>query len=211
MRKPKLRELKEAITALFKGPYTIKFPKVPSPPFPTYRGRAKFREEECVGCGACSKVCPSQAIKLVDMVEEDKRSGVRRLIYRWDKCIFCGECERNCITQKGIYLTQEYDLAVLNREEATETVEKELLLCEHCGEIIGARDHLRWLVKEKLKEKTFSNPTLFLSSHQELELIPSLPGEEVLPRSKNLKILCPRCRRLTYLEEEWGTLPSSGS
>ena len=31
MRMPKLRELKEAITSVVKGPYTLPFPKEPTP------------------------------------------------------------------------------------------------------------------------------------------------------------------------------------
>ncbi|GAJ10677.1 unnamed protein product, partial [marine sediment metagenome] len=66
MKYPKLRELKEAITALIKGPYTTKFPKIPAPAAPAYRGKPEFSQEECVVCGACANVCPAKAIEIVE-------------------------------------------------------------------------------------------------------------------------------------------------
>ncbi|RKY30056.1 MAG: 4Fe-4S ferredoxin, partial [Candidatus Omnitrophota bacterium] len=42
MKKPKLRELKEALTSLFTKPYTTKFPYQPHTPPKRFRGRPKF-------------------------------------------------------------------------------------------------------------------------------------------------------------------------
>ena len=78
MRYPKLRELKEAIKALIVGPYTSKFPKEPSLPFPRFRGKPQYYKDDCVGCGACAEVCPSQTIE----VTEDMRQKVRKLTLR---------------------------------------------------------------------------------------------------------------------------------
>ena len=67
MKKPKLRELKEAITALVKGPYTSKFPKV-APTVPEhFRGTPTYVPDECVGCGSCGQVCPAGAITFGDL------------------------------------------------------------------------------------------------------------------------------------------------
>ena len=68
MRKPKLRELKEAATSLFSRPYTIKYPYEPSIPPETFRGKPEFVEEECVGCGACAQICPARAIEVEEEV-----------------------------------------------------------------------------------------------------------------------------------------------
>jgi len=62
MRYPKLRELKEAIRALIKGPYTSRFPFEPHQPYERFRGKPEFRQDDCVGCGACFQVCPAKAI-----------------------------------------------------------------------------------------------------------------------------------------------------
>ncbi|MCK5558003.1 MAG: 4Fe-4S binding protein, partial [Candidatus Hydrogenedentes bacterium] len=85
MRKPKLRELGEALKLLFiEGPYTSKFPKEPSIPPETFRGKPQYDEEKCIGCGACAQVCPSRAIEVIDNLETRKR----KLVLRYDICIF---------------------------------------------------------------------------------------------------------------------------
>lgn len=198
MRKPKLRELGEAIRALFKGPYTIKYPKEPSPAFPRYRGKPIFNEEKCVGCGACVHVCPPEARELEDVVEDGR--GTRRITIHLDRCIFCGECQVHCITKEGTVLTNEYDLATFDRSQAIETVEKELVLCEFCGAVIGARDHIIWVAR-KLGPKAFTNPTLMLSLLQDVGRAAEVPKEEGAPmiRPDRIRVLCPRCRRATTI------------
>lgn len=203
MKYPKLRELKEAVTSLFSPPYTTKFPKVPSPAAPAYRGKAEFNEEECVVCGACANVCPPGAI---EKIEESTPGGKRRLILHYDRCIFCGQCQANCLTEKGIQLTTKYDLAVLSRSEAQTSIENELVFCEHCGEPITTRKHLSWVIN-RLGPLIFSNPNLFISSLTDIELIKEkLPEQKGIPleRADNLRFLCPNCRKQLTLKEEWG-------
>jgi len=69
MKYPKLRELKEAVRALIKGPYTSKFPYKPHVPYERFRGRPKFNTEFCIGCTACAQVCPTGAIQFKDVSE----------------------------------------------------------------------------------------------------------------------------------------------
>ena len=49
--------------------------------------RAVVREDTCVACGCCVKVCPLQAIEIV--------RGVMAQV-RQDKCVGCGKCAREC-------------------------------------------------------------------------------------------------------------------
>jgi len=204
LRKPKLRELKEAVRAFVKGPYTTKFPKVPSIPPETFRGKPKYDEDGCVGCGACAQVCPSAAIELID--ERGKgATGTRKLALHYDRCIFCGQCQANCITDEGIKLSLEYDLATYDRTETVESVEKELLFCEFCGAPITTVDHLKWLAK-KLGPLAFSNQALILVSHKELSLVDKTAPRDKRPawRTDYMRILCPKCRREVIFTEEWG-------
>jgi formate hydrogenlyase subunit 6/NADH:ubiquinone oxidoreductase subunit I len=196
MRAPKLREVGEAIKALVKGPYTIAFPKAPSVPFAAFRGKPQYDTKECVGCGTCQQVCPAKAIDLVD----DAAQRMRSITLHLDNCIFCGQCQLNCITEKGIALTQEYDLATLNRQEAFERVEKKLLLCELCGAVIGAEEHVQWLAR-RLGPSAYTNPTVMLVSQKELGLVDEAPSPspQAPLRADRIKILCPRCRRATTL------------
>ncbi len=193
MRYPKLRELKEAIRALSKGPYTSKFPLKGHMPPKTFRGKPKFYEDKCVGCGACFEICPAEAITLEDIVNNGK--ATRRLTHYADLCIFCGQCQANCITQEGIVLSQDYDLAVFERKDAQHYIEKDLLLCQSCGATVGCADHVDWINK-KLGALSYSNPTLFLSGLKNLFLV----EEQTTPaasswRSDRMKIVCAKCRR----------------
>lgn len=192
---PKLRELKEAVTALIRGPYTAKFPAAPTPLPEAFRGTPRFEEDECVGCGACANVCPSGALEMTD----DAESATRRLVISLDRCIFCGQCALNCLTEKGVRQTSEYDLSTTDRATLRETVEKNLLLCEGCGAVIGAEDHVRW-VADKLGPLAFSNPTLLLSALEDLGLADKAPpaGDE-LRRGDRIRVLCPACRQVTSL------------
>jgi hydrogenase-4 component H len=192
MKYPKLRELREAVKALIKGPYTSGFPFKPHQPFAAFRGRPKFSEDECVGCTACAQVCPAKAIEWCDDIRRKKRI----LTVRWDLCIFCGQCQANCLSVKGIQLSLDFDLATLNRQELYQTIEKDLVLCECCSEVIAPREQIIW-VAEKLGALLFSNASLMLYYLQDKGLSdkggPHL-NEPVL-RADRLRILCPACRR----------------
>ncbi|MFA4990961.1 MAG: 4Fe-4S dicluster domain-containing protein [Candidatus Omnitrophota bacterium] len=193
MRYPKLRELAEAVRALIKGPYTTSFPSKPHVPAKRFRGKPEYFKDGCVGCKACSEVCPAGCIEVKDSI--DSNPPVRRLDLRYDRCIFCGQCQAACITQEGIKLSNKFDLAVFNREDAVESIEKELVLCEGCNCVVGAKDHLVWVAK-KLGALAYSSPTAYLSALKELRLAYlNIEAPKELTRQDRIKILCPKCRR----------------
>jgi len=197
MRYPKLRELKEAVRALIKGPYTSRFPYEPHKPFERFRGKPEFHEEYCMGCAACVQVCPSKALEFSDEIKSGKARRI--LTISWDMCIFCGHCQANCPTEKGIILSQEFDLATTGkRQELKQTIEKEILLCDCCGEMIAPRDQISWVAK-RLGPLCFSNASLMLFYLQNLNLAlkedASPKKEQEFLRADRMKILCPRCRR----------------
>ncbi len=199
MKLPKIRELLEAIKALIVGPYTTKFPYKPHTPYPSFRGQPVYNQDKCVGCLACESVCPVEAIDHKDVV--DPESPKRIMIHYTDTCIFCGSCEAACIADKeGIKLSNEWDLAFFDRKEAQETIEKELQLCEVCGEPIACKDHLKWIA-EKVGELSYSSPTLYFSRLRSLGIIDEnlISAVRDYGRSDRVKILCARCRRETTL------------
>ena len=203
MRKPKLRELWEAIKVLFvEGPYTAKFPKELTIPPDSFRGKPQFNADVCIGCGACSEVCPSRSIEVIDDVEQ----GTRTLKLRYDICNFCGQCHLYCTTENGIDFTNEYDLAALSRSEMEVTVEKELAVCEICGDVVGTKDHLKWIA-DRLGSLAYANPTLILAGMDHLsqsEYIAARAKERNVSREDIFRVLCPRCRSSVYLAEEFG-------
>lgn len=203
MRYPKLRELVEAVRAIFRGPYTSKFPAEPHVPHPNFRGQPTFNRDKCLGCLACEEACPTGAISHRD--EVDASGGpVRVMIHYTDTCIFCSMCEAACINDhQGIRLTNDWELSYFDRSKALETIEKDLQLCEGCGTTIGAVDHLEWLA-QRLGEMSYSNPTVYLAHLRNLGFTDPnlLPVMKDRGRSDRVKILCARCRRETTRYDE---------
>ena len=195
MRLPKLRELKEAVTAVLSPRFTTRFPAEPCVVPERYRGKPEVDLESCIGCGACVNVCPSQALTQVDDLEADPPTRTIRL--RYDTCIFCGNCQDNCTTETGIKLSKQWDLAGLDRESMAESHEYELQLCEKCGALIGTKKHLVWLY-EKLGPLAYTNPSLLLAKNRELLREPPEAKPQDAPKeaqtSDFMRILCPECK-----------------
>jgi hydrogenase-4 component H len=196
MKYPKLREIKGALHSLFTKPYTTKFPKVSHVPFSTFRGRPYYHEDKCIGCTACVQVCPAKALEFKDVTENGKAKRV--LTVHWDICVGCGHCQLNCVSEEGIVLSNEFDMATCeDRKELFQTIEKEMVYCESCNEPFVCRDHLLWTIK-KLGPLYTSNTTLLYFQQGELfsRDIPAKDNEEFL-RSDRFRVLCPKCRRET--------------
>ena len=194
MRYPKLRELKEAVTAVVSPRFTTRFPATPCVVPERYRGKPEFDSDLCVGCGACVNVCPTQALTQVDEIEGDR--PLRKITLRYDTCIFSGNCQDGCTTEKGIKLSNQWDLAGLDRASMAETHEYELQLCEKCGATIGTKKHLVWLY-ERLGPLAYTNPSLLLAKNADL-LKEALEAAPVAPTdvqtSDFMRILCPKCK-----------------
>jgi len=196
LRWPKLRELKEAVTAVFSPRFTTKFPAVPCKVPERLRGKPEFNTDYCIGCGACVNVCPTRALTMVDHTEGDNPKRV--ITQQTDACIFCGNCSENCTTEKGIKLSQIWDLANMDRSTMTETFEFELQLCEKCGAVIGTKKHLAWLY-EKLGPLAYSNPSLLFAKSGELsmegaDIEHKAVTEKSAQTSDFMRVLCPKCK-----------------
>ena len=153
----------------------------------------------CIGCGACVNVCPTGAcLSMVDDLDADP--PVRKITLNYNTCIFCGNCSNYCTTEDGVNLSNQWDLAGLDRGAMSETHEFELQLCEKCGEVIGTKKHLVWLC-EKLGPLAYTNPSLLISKSNELATKPEAediskqhkPDQAVQP-SDFMRIMCPKCK-----------------
>jgi len=100
----KILEPFKLIKNLNKKPMTLMFPLESLPPVDNYRGRQMLDTEKCVGCSMCSRVCPNDAIKMVDY--KDKKCPQIDI----GKCCFCALCAENCPT-KALTMTSEIFLA----------------------------------------------------------------------------------------------------
>ena len=196
MRLPKLRELKEAVTAVFSPRFTTRFPAEPCIVPERYRGKPEFDLDACIGCGACVNVCPTEALTQTDDIKTNPPA--RKITLRYDTCIFCGNCSDNCTTENGIKLSNKWDLATMDRKSTIETHEYELQLCEKCGAVIGTKKHLIWLY-DRLGPLAYTNPSLLIAKSSELSVTPYDIQQQPQPErdvrtSDFMGILCPKCK-----------------
>jgi formate hydrogenlyase subunit 6/NADH:ubiquinone oxidoreductase subunit I len=190
------RILIQAVKSTFSPAFTTRFPAEPFEPQEAFRGRPRFNTGGCVGCGACAEVCPPKCIEVIDDAQASPPKRI--LVQHLDACIVCGQCERYCPTGDGIHMSREWDFAGFTPADFEERVEKELVMCEVCGEVLAPADQLRWLA-ERLGPMSFANPTLSMYAGQQLGYVEQgvqNPSETVL-RADRMAIQCPRCKRKT--------------
>ena len=198
MKYPKLRELKEAITAIFSKRYTTRFPFEPHEPADGFRGKPIPDDEWCTGCEACSEVCPAEAI----VIEDDTESKKRKITRFYDRCIYCGLCESECPQPtKGVVLSGEYDLADYSRENMNTVQEFDLITCDKCGGVIATEKQLLATAKKMGPALASTNIEMILTRQSELGIIsqPPVKKRDVYTRSDIFIYLCPSCRHKVYV------------
>ena len=77
-----------------------------------------FWEDRCIGCGACSTICPSGAIQIKNGIPVTEK----------EKCILCGKCIEKCPA-----LAREMIGKKITAEEIIKEVEKDLVFYEESG------------------------------------------------------------------------------
>lgn len=119
-----IKPAKVILRILFKKPMTLKFPREFLEPVKGYRGKHFLNLEKCIGCGMCSRVCPNNAIEMVEF------NGKKCPQIHLGKCCFCELCAESCPT-KALTMTPEaiisfYDksLAVYGPNKLGQTVKR---------------------------------------------------------------------------------------
>ena len=190
------RILKQAFKAAFSPAFTTRFPAEPYEPQDAFRGRPRFQADDCTGCGACAEVCPPKCIEVIDDISSSPPKRV--LVQHLDSCILCGQCERYCPTGAGIRMSLEWDFAGFGPADFEERVEKDLVLCEVCGDVLAPADQLRWLA-ERLGPASFANPTLSMFAGRASGWVEQgvRSQSDTTLRADRMAIQCPRCKRKT--------------
>ena len=96
------------------------------------RGSPRFNHNRCTGCGACSNICPTQAIEIID----DQQNNLRKIELWLGACIFCGYCRDIC-PEGAIELLNE-PVPPSPHKKIFEEVEVELAICEVCGKAFSS-------------------------------------------------------------------------
>lgn len=149
---------------------TMGFPVVPYEVTDGFRGKPEYDYAKCLGCGACTVACPSNALTL----KKDEARGVSVWKVDYNRCIFCGRCHEVCPTE-AIVLSKEYVMCVLfDKEDLTVTGELKLKECSACKRYFST-ERLNNYVIDKLISAGWDQ-------------------ESIKEKMKHIN-MCPECRR----------------
>ncbi|MCG0239621.1 MAG: 4Fe-4S binding protein [Firmicutes bacterium] len=149
------------------GQVTLPYPFAPVEVAPDFRGKPVYDFSRCLGCGACARACPPQAIT----VEWSAQRGVVTWSIHYGRCIFCGRCEEVCPTG-AIGLSQDFELAATRAEDLVVRAELQMARCPGCGEPFAPARELEYVRASLEAARGAASPVL----------------------AARLQ-LCPRCRR----------------
>jgi len=74
--------------------------------------------EECIGCGTCEDICPTEAITMVERTDIKEKAGAHqaRPVIDYGRCCFCALCVDTCTTS-SLKMSKEYIYADSDPDE----------------------------------------------------------------------------------------------
>jgi formate hydrogenlyase subunit 6/NADH:ubiquinone oxidoreductase subunit I len=99
---------KRVASSIFTKPATTEYPFVKPKLQQNLLGQPIVDTALCVGCGTCSRDCPSRAIEMVQV------GGKTYPQFRLDRCIFCLNCAELC-PRKAIKNSLVFELATTDK------------------------------------------------------------------------------------------------
>ncbi len=101
-------------------------------------------ETKCIGCGACTVVCPTQTLKHLDIFKD------RVFSYSHFQCISCGTCVRYCPESAAI-LSHDLSLTKLFQPKARNKIfTTRLIQCSACGLMFAPEKQIMKLKEAKI-------------------------------------------------------------
>lgn len=98
---------------------THKYPDVPIKMPDRFRGIQHVREDKCIVCFQCQRICPTECINLSGKPNPDPEKKGKVLAtfdINFELCILCDLCTEVCPTE-AIVMTNNFELAAYSRDE----------------------------------------------------------------------------------------------
>lgn len=112
-----LKASKDALKNLFRKPNTVLYPYDHVPIPEGFRGAPDVPEpEKCLLCNKCVRICPTQALSIVDVDEQLSLFEINL-----GRCCYCKECEDSC-TFSAIKLTADLNTSGLDKQSLIRTI-----------------------------------------------------------------------------------------
>ncbi|KAA8996887.1 4Fe-4S dicluster domain-containing protein [Affinibrenneria salicis] len=127
--------------ALKTGVVTEAYPLQPVAVDPNFRGKPQHNPAQCIGCAACVNACPSNALTVSTDIANERLNWQFNL----GRCIFCGRCEEVCPTA-AIKLSQEYELAVWNKDDFLQQASFDLCNCRVCAQPFAVQKEIDYAI-----------------------------------------------------------------
>jgi hydrogenase-4 component H len=133
-----------------KGRVTVKYPYQQPVVTSEFRGAVRIDASKCIGCGACVRACPSNALELI---ESPDRVVIRYFVGR---CIFCWRCLDSCPVG-AIAGTREFELATDKVEDLFNYTVHSRAECGECGGGFATRRLLSYVNARSRVAEYYSN------------------------------------------------------
>ena len=124
------------------GNSTIQYPFAPLERPKDARGKPEHDSVKCIACSACAVACPPNAIQ----TPVDLDAGTKTWSINYGRCVFCGRCEEVC-PPGAIVLSDEFELAVMSKEDLEEICTYSLQRCSECGRFFAPAKQLDYVAR----------------------------------------------------------------
>ena len=75
-----------------------------------FRGKLRFFSEKCIGCKACVRDCPANAIVITKVGDKQFQADINL-----GRCIYCAQCVDSC-PKAALEATGEFELAQIKSD-----------------------------------------------------------------------------------------------